>query len=155
MAKRVKKSAVKTKLRLYDTTLRDGGQAEGITFSVADKLKITHLLDDFGFDYIEGGWPGSNPKDKEYFETMKRRKLKRAKLAAFTMTKRKGVKVKDDKILAEVIAAKTPVVTVFGKAWGLHVREALGITEKENLELIMIGPHENYYRDLKSFLKNR
>jgi len=136
MAKNKKKTASRCKIRLYDTTLRDGGQAEGITFSVADKLKITRLLDDFGVDYIEGGWPGSNPKDREYFETMKRLRLKNAKLAAFTMTKRKGVKVREDKILAEVVAAKTPVVTVFGKAWGLHVREALGITEAENLGLI-------------------
>ena len=117
--------AKNNRIKIYDTTLRDGGQAEGITFSVADKLKITRALDDFGVDYIEGGWPGSNPKDKEYFATMKKTRLKRAKLAAFTMTKRKGVKVKQDSILAEVVAAKTPVVTVFGKAWDLHVRDAL------------------------------
>ncbi len=143
--KKNKTSKSSNRVALYDTTLRDGGQAEGITFSVADKLKITRALDDFGLDYVEGGWPGSNPKDKEYFEKMKRMRLKNAKLAAFTMTKRKKIKVKDDSILAEVVAAKTPVVTVFGKSWGLHVREALNATPEENLGLI---------RDTVSYLKD-
>ncbi len=141
------KTKSSSRVALYDTTLRDGGQAEGITFSVADKLKITRALDDFGIDYIEGGWPGSNPKDREYFATMKKTRLKKAKLAAFTMTKRKRVKVSEDSILAEVVQARTPVVTVFGKSWDFHVKEALNATPEENL--CLINDTVAYLKDLK------
>ncbi len=124
------------KIEIYDTTLRDGSQGEGISFSVADKLRIAERLDAFGVHYIEGGWPGSNPKDVEFFEEAKRRTFRRARLAAFGSTRRKGVRVEDDKQVRLLLEAETPVVTIFGKSWRLHVRAALQIGEDENLEII-------------------
>src|SRR5258706_3430972 len=100
-------------ITIYDTTLRDGSQTEGISFTVNDKLKITAKLDDLGVHYIEGGWPGSNPKDRDYFLAMKGKKLKNAKIAPFGSTRRPNVKAEDDTNLQELIKYETPTVTIF------------------------------------------
>src|SRR5881296_2534929 len=97
---------------IYDTTLRDGTQGEGISFSSADKLRIAEKLDAFGIHYIEGGWPGSNPKDMEFFAQAARRKWKHAALAAFSMTRRKGMAVENDELMRQILHAETPVVTI-------------------------------------------
>lgn len=123
-------------VEIYDTTLRDGSQGEGINFSVADKLRIAERLDAFGVHYIEGGWPGSNPKDIEFFQQAKRRQFKNAKLAAFGSTRRKNLPVQlDDQVLL-LLGAETPVVTIYGKTWMLHVKEVLNTTPEENLGMI-------------------
>jgi 2-isopropylmalate synthase len=123
-------------VEIYDTTLRDGTQGHGISFSVADKLRIAERLDAFGVAYIEGGWPGSNPKDIEFFREAKSRTFNTARLAAFGSTRRKGVKAEDDDQVKLLVDASTPVVTIFGKTSLLHVREVLQTTPKENLEMI-------------------
>ena len=123
-------------IEIYDTTLRDGTQGHGISFSVADKLRIAERLDAFGVHYIEGGWPGSNPKDIEFFAEAKHRKFKNAKLAAFGSTRRKDVAASADDQVQLLIDADTPVVTIFGKTWLLHVREVLQTTPEENLAMI-------------------
>ncbi len=130
---------------MYDTTLRDGTQGEGVNFSVADKLRIADKLDAFGIHYIEGGWPGSNPRDIEFFAQAAKRKYKRAKIAAFGSTRRKKIAVEDDPQVRLLIEAKTPVVTIFGKTWLLHVTEVIKTTAKENLAMI---------RDTVRFLKD-
>ncbi len=122
---------------IYDTTLRDGSQTEGISFSVNDKVKITEKLDDLGIHYIEGGWPGSNPKDEEYFKVMLKKKLKNAKLAAFGSTRRAGIKAADDVNLKALIASQAPTVTIFGKTWDLHVTDIIKTTLDENLKMIV------------------
>lgn len=121
---------------MYDTTLRDGAQGEGISFSVADKLKIARALDDFGVDFIEGGWPGSNPKDEEFFELAKAQEWKHARLAAFTMTRRAGIRPEQDANLQKIARADTPIVTIVGKSWDFHVTAALKIPLEENLAMI-------------------
>jgi 2-isopropylmalate synthase len=121
---------------IYDTTLRDGSQGHGVSFSVADKLRIADRLDDFGVHYIEGGWPGSNPKDIEFFDEAKHRRFKHARLAAFGSTRRKGVRAHDDDQVRLLVDAETPVITIFGKTWLLHVREVLQTTPDENLAMI-------------------
>ena len=123
-------------VQIYDTTLRDGAQAEGISFSVADKLKIARRLDDFGVAFIEGGWPGSNPKDEEFFHLAKRETWKHAQLCAFSMTRRANTKAHDDANLQTILRAETPVVTLVGKTWDFHVTEALKISLDENLRMI-------------------
>ncbi len=129
---KTKKAAV----RLYDTTLRDGSQAEGVSFSKADKIRIARRLDAFGVAYVEGGWPGSNPKDMAFFEEMRRRPLKHAKLAAFGSTRRAGNRPGEDPTLRMLLEAETPVVTIFGKSWLMHVHDVLRISPAENLALI-------------------
>lgn len=124
------------RLTIYDTTLRDGSQREGISFSVTDKLKITKRLDEFGIDYIEGGWPGSNPKDIEYFHKVCQVELKHSKISAFSSTRRARIRVQDDLNIQALLAAATPVVTVFGKSWDFQVTEALGTTLAENIAMI-------------------
>jgi len=124
------------KIFFYDTTLRDGAQTEGISFTVKDKLKITALLDAIGIDYIEGGWPGSNPKDIEFFKEVKKLKLKHAKITAFSSTKRANIKIEEDKNIQTLLEADTPVVAIFGKTWDFHVTEALKTTLDENLNMI-------------------
>lgn len=126
----------KMKVTLYDTTLRDGTQAEGISLSVEDKLKITSLLDNFGVDYIEGGWPGSNPKDAEYFERVHNLPLKNARIAAFGSTCRVNSTPDEDENIQALMKAKTPVVTIVGKSWTLHVTDVLRTTLAENLRMI-------------------
>lgn len=124
------------KIYIYDTTLRDGTQGEEISFSVEDKVKIAHHLDEFGVDYIEGGWPGSNPKDMEFFERMKDVKLKHAKLAAFGSTCKASSTPETDSNVNQLLNAATPTVTIFGKSWDMHVTAALGTTMDRNLEII-------------------
>ena len=125
-----------TQIFLYDTTLRDGTQREGISLSVDDKLKITRKLDEFGIHYIEGGWPGSNPKDVEYFRRVKSLDLKNAKVTAFGSTRRKNTRPEDDINLKLLIDAETPVVTLVGKSWDLHVEDVLEASMEENLAMI-------------------
>ena len=129
---------------LYDTTLRDGTQREGISLSVDDKLKIARRLDEFGVHYIEGGWPGSNPKDAAFFERVARLKLKNAKLTAFGATTRKATRPEDDANIQALLKANTPVVTLVGKSWDLHVTDILEATLEENLE--MIGQSVAYFK---------
>ncbi len=125
-----------TPVVLYDTTLRDGTQGENITLSLADKLRIARLLDEYGMPYVEGGWPGSNPKDVEFFKAAKDLTWHTAKLAAFGSTRHRSHTAKDDPNLTELLRAETPVVTIFGKSWELHVTEVLGATLEQNLEMI-------------------
>jgi 2-isopropylmalate synthase len=125
-----------TEVYLYDTTLRDGAQREGISYSADDKLKIVQRLDEFGIHYIEGGWPGSNPKDAVFFQRARNLKLKHAKIAAFGTTLKKGARVENDTNLQTLLAADTPVVTLVGKSWDMHVTSVLETTLDENLALI-------------------
>src|SRR5436305_4228836 len=120
----------------FDTTLRDGTQGEAVSFSVDDKLVIAQKLDDLGIDYIEGGWPGSNPKDEEFFDRAKDLTLQHAKLTAFGSTRFARNPVEQDRNVRKLLEAKTPVISIFGKSWELHTRRALGISEEENLKLI-------------------
>jgi len=124
------------KIFTFDTTLRDGTQGEAVSFSVDDKMAIARKLDDLGIDYIEGGWPGSNPKDKEFFARAGELDLKHAKLTAFGSTRFAKNPVAEDRNVRALIEAGTPVVSVFGKSWDLHVKRALGIDLEENLKLI-------------------
>ena len=121
---------------LYDTTLRDGTQGEGLILSLADKLRIARMLDEYGMPYIEGGWPGSNPKDIEFFAAARTMRWETARLAAFGSTRHRANKAQDDPNLQALVAAETPVVTIFGKSWLLHVTEVLGATAAENLDMI-------------------
>ena len=121
---------------LYDTTLRDGTQREGLSISCNDKLKIAQKLDEFGIDYIEGGWPGSNPKDAEFFERIKDYDLKHAKIAAFGSTRYKNTTCQEDANIQALVAADTPVVTLVGKSWDLHVHAVLETDPEENLAMI-------------------
>jgi len=130
---------------LLDTTLRDGAQTEGISFTVEDKLKIAKLLDDLGIHYIEGGWPGSNPKDIEFFEKAKELKLKNSKIVAFGSTRRAGMPADNDRNLKAVLDSGVSVAAIFGKTWDFHVRDALKVTLEENLRMI-----EDSVRYLKS-----
>jgi 2-isopropylmalate synthase len=125
-----------TPVLLYDTTLRDGTQREGLVLSLSDKLKIARRLDEAGFPYIEGGWPGSNPKDHEFFATARRTTWRNARIAAFGSTRHRSSRAEDDPNLAALIAAETPVTTIFGKSWLLHVTDVLGATPDENLAMI-------------------
>lgn len=136
---------MKPDVQIYDTTLRDGSQGEGINFSVTDKLRLAERLEAFGVHFIEGGWPGSNPKDIEFFEQAKKRRFKNARLAAFGSTRRKGVAVEQDDQVLLLLAAQTPVVTIFGKTWLLHVKEVLKTTPDENLA--MIGDTIRFLKD--------
>ncbi len=123
-------------ISIYDALLRDGTQAEEISFSVEDKLRIVERLDEVGVHYIEGGYPGSNPKDLEFFQAAQALRLKRAKLAAFGATRRKGLSCDRDPGLQGLCKAGTPVATIFGKSWELHVTDALRIPLEENLDII-------------------
>ena len=121
---------------IYDTTLRDGCQGEDISFTLADKLRIAAKLVELGVDYIEGGYPGSNPRDADFFKQVKKLKLKKTKVAAFGTTRRPGVKAAQDVSLKTLLDADTPAVTLVGKTWDLHVRDDLRISKKANLEMI-------------------
>lgn len=134
------------RIDIYDTTLRDGAQSEDINFSVEDKLRITEKLDEFGLYYIEGGWPGSNPKDAEYFRRVRKLNLQNAKVVAFGSTHRAGLTVDKDPNVRALLEAETGEVTVFGKSWDFHVIHALKISLDENLDLI---------RNTVSYLKER
>ncbi|MEI6892014.1 MAG: citramalate synthase [Pontiella sp.] len=132
------------KVFIYDTTLRDGAQAEGVNFSPVAKIHVAKMLDSFGVDYIEGGFAGSNPKDMAFFKDIKKENLKHAKIAAFGSTRRANVKVEQDKGTLALLEADTEVCTIFGKTWLLHVIEVLKTTPEENLAMI---------RDTCRFLK--
>ena len=123
-------------IEIYDTTLRDGAQSEDVSFSVEDKLGITERLDELGIHYIEGGYPGSNPRDIEYFRKAAKLKLANAEIVAFGSTHRPKKKASKDETLRALLDAKTPVVTIFGKTWDFHVKEALKVPLRENLDII-------------------
>jgi len=123
-------------VHLYDTTLRDGTQSEEVSLSVLDKVAIAEKLDEFGIHYIEGGYPGSNPKDKEFFERARKMRWKNSVMCAFGMTRRVGKKVDEDANMKALVAAGTPVITVVGKSWDFHVIEALRTTLEENLQAV-------------------
>ena len=134
------------KLQIYDTTLRDGTQGVGISFSLIDKLRVAEKLAAFGVDYIEGGWPGSNPKDLAFFAEAKKHDFGKCKIAAFGSTRRAGLAASDDPQIAQLLEADTPVVTIFGKSWKLQVEKVLAVPHEENLSMI---------RDSVSYLKAR
>lgn len=123
-------------IELFDTTLRDGTQGEGINLSINDKLAIAQKLDEFGIDIIEGGWPGSNPRDEEFFQKVKKLNLKRAQICAFGSTARFPNKISSDINLNALLKAETSTVSIFGKTWKFHAEKGLGLTEDENEELI-------------------
>ena len=123
-------------IEIYDTTLRDGAQGEGVSFTVQDKLNLTIALDEFGVDYIEGGWPGSNPKDADYFKEVTKLKLKNAKVVAFGSTRHAKNTPGRDPNIRKLVAAKTDVITIFGKSWDLHVTDALRVSLATNLDMI-------------------
>src|ERR1700726_3438896 len=125
-----------TRIFIYDTTLRDGSQGEGVNFSLQDKLNITTRLDELGVDFIEGGYPLSNPKDFEYFREVRRLPLKHSRVAAFGMTRRKGVRPAEDTCLKALLDSEAPVITIVGKSWEMQVVEVLNTTLEENLEMI-------------------
>ncbi|MDP6044067.1 MAG: citramalate synthase [Phycisphaerae bacterium] len=127
----------KTKrIEIYDSTLRDGAQAPGVSLSIQDKLQVTELLDQLGVDYIEGGYPLSNPKDAAYFTEVRKLNLTSARIAAFGMTRRKDTPAADDACMKALLASEAPVVTIVGKSWDLHLREVLGVSTEENLAMI-------------------
>ncbi len=123
-------------VELYDTTLRDGAQARGISFTVAAKVRIAEALNELGVQYIEGGWPGSNPKDIEFFKVIKDIPISNAKIAAFGSTRRANIKTENDDNIIKILEVGTPVVTIFGKSWTLHVKDVLKTEFKENLNMI-------------------
>jgi 2-isopropylmalate synthase len=127
---------MKQKMKIYDTTLRDGTQSKDVNLTVRDKLEFVRVLDDFGVDYIELGWPGSNPKDMECFLEASKMKLKNAKIVAFGATRRKGIKAEEDGNLKAILHSKAPTATIFGKSWIEHVEKQLATTPEENLKAI-------------------
>ncbi|WP_425616913.1 citramalate synthase [Anatilimnocola sp. NA78] len=133
-------------IQIYDTTLRDGTQGEGVSLSLEDKLLITRRLDEFGIDFVEGGYPLSNPKDAEYFQRVRDLKLKHAKVCAFGMTRRKGIAAKDDPGMQALVNSQAPVCTVVGKTSDFHVTEILRVSLQENLDMI---------QDSLSYLKSQ
>lgn len=124
------------KIEIYDTTLRDGAQSEGINFSTSDKIKIIKLLDELGIEYIEAGWPGANPKDVEVFKEIKSLNLKNAKPVAFGCTRKPDTKAENDTVLSMLLDADTEIITIFGKTWDFHVKHALCTNLEENLSMI-------------------
>lgn len=133
-------------IKVYDTTLRDGSQGEGISFSVMDKVKIAKKLDDFGIHYIEGGWPGSNPKDMEFFKQAKKLRFKNSEVVAFGSTRRPKIRPQDDENLRALIKSGVSSVAIFGKTWDMHVTDILRVSLQENLKMI---------RDTIEFLKSK
>ena len=127
---------MQTKVTAYDSTLRDGAQAQGVSFTVEDKLKIVQQLDALGIGYIEAGNPGSNPKDLEFFKRVAALKLQHAKIIAFGSTRRIGIKAADDKNLQSLLSANTQAVAIFGKSWDYQVTDILRTTLQENLAMI-------------------
>jgi 2-isopropylmalate synthase len=123
-------------IQIYDTTLRDGTQGEGVSLSLQDKLQITQRLDEIGVDFVEGGYPASNAKDAEYFQRVRELKLGHAKVCAFGMTRRRGMKAADDLGIQSLVQAETPVVTIVGKTWDFHVTEVLRVSLQENIDMI-------------------
>jgi 2-isopropylmalate synthase len=134
------------KIMLYDTTLRDGTQGDQVTLSAEDKMRITRKLDELGFHYVEGGWPGSNPKDARFFEMARGTSFKNTRLTAFGSTRRADTTPGDDQSIQALVETETDVITIFGKSWDLHVSEILGVTLAENLSMI---------EDTLSYLKSQ
>jgi 2-isopropylmalate synthase len=135
-------------VKIYDTTLRDGSQAEGISFTVEDKIRIAHKLDELGAHYVEGGWPGSNPRDINFFEKANRASFSQTRITAFGSTRYPNKKVEDDAVLQALLKTETQVVTLFGKTWDLHVTDALGTSLDENLRMIFESiAYMKKYRD--------
>src|SRR5690242_10966509 len=124
------------RIEIYDTTLRDGTQGEGFNLSLQDKLLIAQKLDELGVDYIEGGFPGSNEKDRAFFQDIRELQLKHAKVSAFGMTRRRGVKAEDDPNMKALLDAQTPVVTIVGKTSDYQARAVLNVSPEENLAMI-------------------
>ncbi len=133
------------RIYIYDTTLRDGAQGEGVSFSTAGKLRIAKRLDQFGVDYIEGGYAASNPKDMEFFREVKKQGLSHSKVAAFGSTRRANISAAEDAGVMAMMEADTPVITFFGKSWRLHVRDVLRTTDRENLA--MIGDTMRFFKE--------
>ncbi|MDR4478394.1 MAG: citramalate synthase [Nitrospira sp.] len=138
-------------LEIYDTTLRDGAQAEDVSFSVEDKLRVAQQLDELGVHFIEGGWPGANPKDIEFFRMVKTIPFKHATVVAFGSTRKASNSVRKDKNLQSLLASETPTITLFGKSWSFQVTDALGITLAKNLELIEDSIHYLRSKDRRVF----
>jgi len=128
--------STKNKILLYDTTLRDGSQAEGVSFSLQDKLRIAEKLDQLGIEYIEGGWPGSNPKDMAFFHEIRHRRLKQSRIVAFGSTRRARRQVENDENVISLLEAETPAIAIFGKSWLLHVTDVLRVSPDTNLTMI-------------------
>ena len=126
----------KRRIEVFDTTLRDGTQSEHIAYSLTDKLEIAHVLDELGVDYIEGGWPGSNPKDMGFFDQARNETWKHARITAFGSTRHAKNRVEDDPNLRALVASRAPVLIIFGKSWDFHVTEALRVKLDDNLEMI-------------------
>jgi len=124
------------KIKIYDTTLRDGSQGEGINYSLNDKIRIAEKLDDLGVHYIEGGWPGSNPKDAQFFKKMAGVNFKNSQIVAFGSTRRAQIKATDDKNLKDILKSKVKIATIFGKSWLLHIKNVLHTSPEENLDMI-------------------
>src|SRR3954469_5267319 len=124
------------RVTIYDTTLRDGTQGTGISFSVLDKIRVAERLDDFGVHYIEGGWPGPNPREETFFAEAAQRTWKHAKITAFGMTRRGRMRVEEDVQVRLLLDAKTPAVTIVGKTWPLHITEVFQVSLEENLAMI-------------------
>jgi len=124
------------RIQIYDTTLRDGSQGEGVHFSLEDKLLITRRLDELGIDFIEGGYPLSNPKDTEYFQQVRKLNLRHARAVAFGMTRRKGLAAADDPGMRALAQSQASVITIVGKTWDLHIRDVLNTSLEENLKMI-------------------
>ncbi|MBU1902810.1 MAG: citramalate synthase, partial [Proteobacteria bacterium] len=127
---------MKSQVTLYDTTMRDGTQGEQVNLSAEDKFRIAKKLDEFGIPYVEGGWPGSNPKDVRFFEMARKMGLKNTRLTAFGSTRRPGISPHEDDNLRALLETGMETVTVFGKSWDLHATEILGVSLKENLRMI-------------------
>ena len=139
----------KEKLYIFDTTLRDGAQTQGVDFSIDDKIKIAEALDKLGVDYIEGGWPGANPTDTEFFQ--RNIKFKNSKLTAFGMTKKSGRSAENDPGLSDLLNSKAPAICLVGKSWDFHVDVALGISKEENLENI-VESTKHFVKENKEFM---
>ena len=149
MVKQFGNKMSKEQLFIFDTTLRDGAQTQGVDFSVDDKLKIALALDNLGVDYIEGGWPGANPTDTEFFQ--KKHSFNNAKLTSFGMTKRTGRSADNDPGLSALLNSNTPAVCIVGKSWDFHVDIALGISNEENLENIK-ETAKHFVKENKEFM---
>ena len=126
----------KKQIKIFDTVLRDGTQGEQISLSSEDKIRIAEKMDEFGIHYVEGGWPGSNPKDYEFFQMAQKKKFKRTKIVAFGSTRRADRRVEKDPNIRALIESNTSAISIFGKSWILHVKKALKIDPEENLKLI-------------------
>src|SRR6476661_621696 len=149
--------APSAQLEIYDTTLRDGAQAEDVSFSADDKVMVARRLDDLGVQFIEGGWPGANPRDIEFFRMIKETPLKQATVVAFGSTRKASNSVQKDANIQALLEAETKIITLFGKSWPLHVIDALGIALAVNLDLIadsvayLRSKHRRVFYDAEHF----